>query len=186
LTAGDEIRCVATATSNGLDTESSNDDEVLSDSTTYVLTASEFNVATGATDYCSSDSDRWAYAESVSFSWLDLYPNDGAHVPTSVSVEFNWFSDCEDGTDDSDYDRDVEFNGSTETQAIGKTENCTCDDPSSFVVSDWTLSATDYIDGGTNTLQIDLVNEGMAESTDFSDDGSPAYGVVRVGYTAPE
>ena len=187
LAAGDEIRCVATATSNGLDTESSNDDEVLSDSVTYVLTASEFSVATGATDYCSSDSDRWAYAESVSFMWSDLYPDDGHHVPTSVSVEFNWFSDCEDGTDPFDYDRDVEFNGSTGTQAIGQTENCTCDDPSNFVVSNWTLSATDYIEGGTNTLQIDLVNEGMAESTStsFSDDGDPAYGVVRVGYTAP-
>ncbi len=182
LAAGDEIRCVATATSNGLDTESSNDDEVLSDSVTYVLTASEFSVATGATDYCSSDSDRWAYAESVSFMWSDLYPDDGYHVPTSVSVEFNWFSDCEDGTDPSDYDRDVEFNGSTGTQAIGQTENCTCDDPSNFVVSDWTLSATDYIEGGTNTLQIDLVNDGMAESTDLSDDGYPAYGVVRVSY----
>ncbi len=192
LEAGDQIRCVATTTGNGLDTESSDDDEVLPDSTTYVLTAADFTVATSASDEC-SDGDRFRYSnESVYFSWTDLYPDDGSHIPASVSVEFNWFSDCEDNNAVADYDRTIDFNGSAGTEAIGETSNCTCNGPgvvsdtvnypNSFVVSNWSLLTASYIEGGNNTLQVDLDQEGMITTPDFSDEGEQAFGVVRVDY----
>lgn len=196
LEAGDEIRCVAIASAGGLDTESSEDDVVLPDSTTYLLTANDYTAGTGtsapATDDC-SDGDRFAYTgESIYFSWTDLYPDDGDHVPTSVSVEFNWFSDCEGGsTTATDYDRSIDFNGSTGTEAIGETDNCTCSGPSvivdpaypnSFVVTSWDLLTASYVEGGSNTLQIDLEQDGMITTPDFSDEGEQAYGVVRVEY----
>ena len=193
LEAGDQIRCVATATSSGLDTESSDDDEVLPDSATYLITAADFTASSGAVDDCVSDTDRFVYSgESVFFSWTDLYPDDSDHVPASVTVELNWFSDCEDGTSSTDYVRNIDFNGSAGTEAIGQTENCTCNDPvivsdtvnypNSFVVTNWSLLTAFYAEGGNNSLQVDLEGEGLMTTTDFDDEGSEAYGIVRVDY----
>ena len=193
LEAGDQIRCVATTTGNSLDTESSGEDEVKSDSVTYLLTTDDFTVATAAVDECSSSADRFRYSsESVYFSWTDEYPDDGYHVPDTVTVEFNWFSDCEDNNAVADYERSIDFNGSTGTESIGETSNCTCSGPgvvsdtvnypNSFVVSNWSLLTASYIEGGNNTLQIDLEQEGMITTPDFDDDGEYAVGVVRVSY----
>jgi hypothetical protein len=54
--------------------------------------------------------------------------------------------------------------------------------PNSFVVSNWSLLTASYNEGANNTLQIDLDEEGMITTPDFSDEGEQAFGVVRVDY----